>query len=172
MANTENAVKALLVLTIGVGATALVAGTDLPGTNGINIGGDDEPRYVLTADVGVGSAELKQDKIKIKEKSFRYDVDRQTLVSPLSITSPGGALSYLEAEGVEMKYTLNGPIERPIEKTDNIGSVGSISASKLSTFKAGNLPCGSYVLHMNLNWNSGSDYYKQPIDISCRGDTQ
>lgn len=170
MANSEVLLKSLFVLLIGAGLTAGVAALQMDGTSSINLGGDSEPRCILEAEVGVGSAELSTDKIKIKESSFRHDVRKDPVFSSLSIIGPQSEMSLLKTENVEMDYTLNGPVQRT--DTDDLGSVGAVSASKQSSFKAGNLPEGSYVLHMNLNWNSGQDYMRRDINVECGGENQ
>ena len=159
----------VFMLFIASGAAVAVMSVQTPGTSTPSIGGDQEPRYVLNAEVGVGSAELKQDKIKIKEQSFRYDVKKQGLFNSLTLVG-GSELSLLKAENVEMKYRLTGPVTR--SSTKQLGNVGAISASKLSTFKAGNLPCGTYDLTMNLQWNTGQDQFNKQIEIACRGESQ
>lgn len=170
MANRTDLMAFVFMLFIASGAAVAVMSVQTPGTSTPGIGGDQEPRYVLNAEVGVGSAELKQDKIKIKEQSFRYDVKKQGLFNSLSFTGGSGALSLLKAENVEMKYRLTGPVTR--SSTDQLGNVGAISASKLSTFKAGNLPCGTYDLEMKLRWNTGQDQFNKQIEIACRGESQ
>lgn len=170
MVEIDDVLKILIVLGLGIGAMALVAAADLPGTAGADSG---EPRYVLTAEVGVESAELSNDKIRINEESFRSDVKQQGLLPPLSMTGGGAAMSFLEAENVKMDYTLQGPIDDPVTKTEHLGSVGAVSASKMSSFKASNLPCGQYVLHMDLYWNTGEDYMQREIPIHCNeGESQ
>lgn len=161
MVNAVDIGKIIVVLLLGTAFTIGVATIDLPGTSDA----DGETTYDLKTTIGV---EGTGTDIKINENSYSQRIKESSLFGGLSFTSDIDEFSLTKAENVRMKYTLNGPIESKV-KTDNIGEVGKLGGSKSSTFKATNLPCGSYVLHMNLNWNTGSDYYRKNIDIACSG---
>lgn len=169
MSNAETLLKAFFVLLIGAGLTVGAAAIQMEGTSSFNpfTGSDGEPRYTLSTSIGV---EGTGTAIKINEGSYGQTIQQTSLLGGLSFAGQLSALSLTEAENVELKYTLHGPIDQPVVKTDNLGNVGKLGGSKTSSFKARNLPCGSYVLHMNLNWNTGSDYYQRDIQINCRED--
>lgn len=158
---------ALFTLT-QLGAAAV--GVDMPGTieldnafQGITGGNSDEAtRCTLETKVAVSgtinSATINQD-------SFRIHDSRPTGFLGSAVAG-SGPMSFLGTTDVEMKFTLNGPINPSYSTTKQVGD-GSLGATEEATigFKATNLPPGQYHLHHNLYHAKGNDYLEAVITI-------
>jgi len=150
-----------LALVLGAGMVYGVSLFDLPGTS--NSG---QVQCTLQGSVGVSGT---GSSIEIGEESFESSVSRSGPVPGLSFTEDSDSLSLFKAKSVEMTYTLNGPINTKVQQ-DSLGKISKIGGSKESSFKFNNLPEGSYVLSMDLNWNTGSDFYQEDVEVLCGGD--
>lgn len=153
----------------------MVAAVDMPGTNSVGIPGisdDGETRYTLDATIGVKGTATG---VALNKDSFRADVSKTTPLGGLSFTAGNTSLSMLSltnADNVELTYTLHGPIDSPKTFTDDLGDIRKITGSEQSQFTARNLPCGNYVLHMDLYWDGGHDYHREDVQIACGGDNR
>lgn len=151
---------------VGTAAT----GVEMPGTielddpfQGIGSGGDsDATRCTLETKVGVSG---KLTGAAINKDAFRiHDIRPSGFLG--SAIAGSGPMSFLGTTDVEMKFTLNGPIDQSITTTKQVGD-GSLGSTEEATigFKATNLPPGQYSLHHNLYHAKGSDYLRADIII-------
>lgn len=151
----------------------MVAAVDMPGTESVDLPGQDfEPRYTLDATVWVSSGlntEIDQVRTEVRETSPFGRLSVTAGNHSLSISS----LSITQDENVELTYTLHGPIDEPRTFTDDLGDLSRLKGESVqSHFTPRNLPCGNYVLHMDLYSDGGHDYHREDVQIACRGDNR
>ncbi len=147
----------LVLLAVSAAAISLPGTIEpsLPGT-----GGDDVKHCDLSTTISVGGTTVGAN---IQEPSFRKSVEPSSPLSALN-TLGMSQMSFLGASDIEIKFTLNGPIDRSISTTKQIGNLGPTQEDTVE-FSASNLPPGTYALHHNLYWAGGNDYYKAEFEI-------
>lgn len=172
MVKTEDIAKILVVLLLGLGFTVLIAGLQIQGTSSIpGFGGDSGEssgqKYDFSSSVTVSSTGTG---VEFSRSSYQQSITESGLFGGLSFSRSIGDIqaSLITAESVRVKYFLNGPVTRNISQVDELGDIRRFADSKESSFNAKNLPCGNYVLHMNLLTSQGEqDYFKRNVDIQC-----
>lgn len=172
MVSETDLLKLGVVVFAALGLTLIVAGIQVDGTSSFNpLTGDSEDgetRYSYSSSISVASTGTS---VELKPDTFKQNIEEQGIL--------GGSLTFTRSlqdvqaslttvENVEVKYTLNGPVDRNITKWDSLGDIGRFADSKQSSFEASNLPCGSYVVHMNLLSSQGEiDYFRKDFRIQC-----
>lgn len=172
MVKAEDFAKILVVLSLGLGFTVFIAGLQLQGTSGIpgigEGGGESSQQlYDFSSSVTVSSTGTG---VEFARDTYQQSITESGLFGGLSFSRSLGDIeaSLITAESVRVKYFLNGPVSRNISQVDELGDIRRFADSKKSSFNAKNLPCGNYVLHMNLVTSQGEvDYFRRNIDIMC-----
>lgn len=149
-----------------VGAATAFTSIDLPGTGEFAGADDGEQRCDITSEIAVDSGVTRD--LQLNDDSFFVDQSPSGFFS-LNVLGPQSDLSFFTAENVKVTYNLNGPIDGTVREVDDVGKVGQVTDSKISTFSANNLPEGSYVLSMDLSYDGGSDFHQEDIEVSCGG---
>jgi hypothetical protein len=159
------------VLSLGLGFTVLIAGLQIQGTSSIpgfgGDSGDSVQKYDFSSSVTVSSTGTG---VEFSRSTYEQSITESGLFGGLSFSRSIGDIqaSLITAESVRVKYFLNGPVTRNISQVDELGDIRRLADSKESSFNAKNLPCGNYVLHMNLVTSQGEqDYFKRNVDIQC-----
>lgn len=172
MVKVEELAKLGIVLMIGLGFTLLAASVQLNGTSSLpGIGGstgeDGQQLYDFSSKVEVSSTGTG---VELARETYSQDISESGLLGGLSFTRSIEDIqaSLITSENVRVRYNLNGPVTRNISQVDDLGDIRRFAASEESSFSAKNLPCGSYVLHMNLITAQGQqDYFRRDVSIEC-----
>jgi hypothetical protein len=140
------------IFLVFTGVALAVSGVDTPGTNPIDFGGNQEPRYDLTAEVKLTSSNEGAEFI---DDSFNYETEESGFLG--KFIGPSSNLALTGAEDVEVTYKLrrqDGVVVA--RKTDrNIGNINVFQTKDL-TFEAGNLVAGTYDLEIVAEYECAS----------------
>lgn len=160
MVNLTELAGFAIIITGVVLLTGFVAGVDLPGNPTTNPS-DGEPRYDVSAEVGVSAAAVQSEPV-IEEDSFIYTTQESGLFN--FNVADSQALSLLKVENVRVFYTLEGQ-GVTVTGEDDLGDIGRLQDTKTSTFNAANLPAGTYTLNVEAVSDQGTDTAEFSVEV-------